>query len=537
MSSTISIAISVDGIGPARSRPYLARLSTDATTATAVMLIAGFTAAHTWLAMSIGLGVDEAYSLAISRDLALSYFDHPPLHLWIAHFAQMFLGNGRIARLPFVAMSAVSSYFLFRLTRELFGARAGIWSLLAFNLSGFFLFAAGCWILPDGPLDMCLLGACLASLPIVRASSHEQPPAASWLKTGIWIGLAALSKYHGLVFALGFAAFLVTSPRHRRLLRTPAPYLGAGAALLIFAPVLIWNAQHGWASFVFQGGRAAPHMALNPTHLLAQVAGEALVLFPWIAVPFVIAVARSFPIAKQDERHAFLLWAGIPIIALCTIAPFWGSRGMPHWPMPGWLLLYPLLGACLAEAETSHTWPRNWLRTSAAAALAVAILGTSDAASGWIGRLSVAGRSLSSPTIETMPWDQLRADLLRRGFLDSTKLAVFASDWKTAGKIDQAVGDRLPVFVYGRDTRGFAFRLSAPLVRDGDGLFIAGPGSPMASRDVLDRFGSEAWHGTIYLGRDGRHEIALQLVLLKHYRPPRAAGAEHVPPSGPGRIP
>ena len=33
---------------------------------------------------AMGLGMDESYTTAISRDLHLSYFDHPPLHQWIA---------------------------------------------------------------------------------------------------------------------------------------------------------------------------------------------------------------------------------------------------------------------------------------------------------------------------------------------------------------------------------------------------------------------------------------------------------------------
>ena len=32
-----------------------------------------------------GFGDDEAYTLVISRTLALSYFDHPPLHQWLLH--------------------------------------------------------------------------------------------------------------------------------------------------------------------------------------------------------------------------------------------------------------------------------------------------------------------------------------------------------------------------------------------------------------------------------------------------------------------
>ena len=43
-------------------------------------------------------GFDEAYTLVISRRLDLSYFDHPPLHQWIAHFAALAVRRGRRRR-------------------------------------------------------------------------------------------------------------------------------------------------------------------------------------------------------------------------------------------------------------------------------------------------------------------------------------------------------------------------------------------------------------------------------------------------------
>ena len=50
-------------------------------------LILVMTLARLATAAAMGLGMDESYTTAISRDLHLSYFDHPPLHQWIAHFA------------------------------------------------------------------------------------------------------------------------------------------------------------------------------------------------------------------------------------------------------------------------------------------------------------------------------------------------------------------------------------------------------------------------------------------------------------------
>ena len=45
-------------------------------------------------------------------------------------------------------------------------------------------------------------------------------------------------------------------PKLRRWLISPWPYLGGIVALAIFAPVILWNADHHWVSFIKQIGRA-----------------------------------------------------------------------------------------------------------------------------------------------------------------------------------------------------------------------------------------------------------------------------------------
>src|ERR1700728_4023875 len=117
----------------------------------ALLVILGFALARVALAYSLDFGIDEAYTLTIARRLDWSYFDHPPLHQWIAHFAAQALGESAAARLPFIALVAAAGWLLFALTRALFGARAGLWAVFALNATPFFFASAGDWIVPDGP--------------------------------------------------------------------------------------------------------------------------------------------------------------------------------------------------------------------------------------------------------------------------------------------------------------------------------------------------------------------------------------------------
>ncbi len=89
------------------------------------MILVGFFVARLLFALALGLGIDESYTIAISRRLSLSYFDHPPLHLWIAHFAALAVGENVGARVPFVVLFLATGWVYYRFASEMLGSRAG----------------------------------------------------------------------------------------------------------------------------------------------------------------------------------------------------------------------------------------------------------------------------------------------------------------------------------------------------------------------------------------------------------------------------
>src|ERR1700757_1569710 len=95
----------------------------------AVLITATF-AIRLWFAAALGLGIDESYMIAAGRKLQLSYFDHPPLAWWLAWGAAHLTGSESevIVRLPFIALFALTTLLMYRLTSTLFGAAAGLWA-------------------------------------------------------------------------------------------------------------------------------------------------------------------------------------------------------------------------------------------------------------------------------------------------------------------------------------------------------------------------------------------------------------------------
>ena len=457
----------------------------------------------------MGLGMDESYTTAISRDLHLSYFDHPPLHQWIAHAAGEAFGYGRWVRLPFIALSAGSTWLMYRLTARLFGRLAGAWAALALTLSVFFSLAAGSWVLPDGPLVFCELGAALtlARLLFPQAGEAERPWTL-WPGMALWLGLAALSKYQAATVGLGMGLAVLLLPEGRRRLLHPAPYVSKLLLLAIIAPVIVWNAEHQWISFTFQAGRGAAHR-FDPLGLITALLAQAGLLTPWVAVPLVWAVVKA--IRAREPRAIFLLLSAAPTLVLFNLLPLVGAKVLPHWPMPGWLLLFPLLGAALAGSfEAGRRWPSRWAWTSAIALLLLWGVAASDAATAWI--KGAVPNLKTDPTAESLDWRQLRTELDRRGLLKPGILVV-AVEWNEAGKIDQAVGDAAPVLVFNGDPREYAFREPSANFLHHDALIIGrGPTVAQELKRIAPHFASLTPLQGVTVGRGGKPEIELTVI-------------------------
>src|SRR6185312_5139175 len=112
--------------------------------------------------------------------------------------------------------------------------------------------------------------------------------------------------------------------------------------------------------------------------------GEAGLLTPWVAVPLVWAAVKAM--RTKDAKAWFLLIAAAPTIVLFNLLPLVGAKVLPHWPMPGWLLLFPVLGGALARSVRvdCRKWPVRWAWACGAALLVIWAVAVSDAATAWI---------------------------------------------------------------------------------------------------------------------------------------------------------
>ena len=438
------------------------------------------------LAATVGLGVDESYAVAIARDFSLSYFDHPPLHYWIAGAVARLAHSesAPVVRLPFVLCFAGTTWFVFSIGRRLFGERAGLIGALLLNVSAVFSLSTGGWVLPDGPL-MLLTTAAADQIAALLFSDEGRNPFATWLAAGLLTGLAMLSKYHGVFVLAGTAGFLATTPRFRAWFATPGPYVGTLVAFACFTPVIVWNSEHHWASFAFQGARAVPATGIHLGTFFANIAGQMAWVLPWIFIPLVASAWRALRAGPKDERRWFLLaLAGGPIVGF-TLVSLRGDVGLPHWQAPGWLFVFPLLGAGVAERMERHeAGARRFLRWSVGSyAVLLFVLGT-HAATGWMARLAPAAFTRGDPTGDMVTWKLLRPTLLGYGYYPVAGFVATAS-WIQAGKASIALGPGTAVLCLCADPHHFYYAQNDSAFLGADAMIVK---KVREGDDVLERF-------------------------------------------------
>jgi 4-amino-4-deoxy-L-arabinose transferase-like glycosyltransferase len=325
-----------------------------------LILLLLLTAVRLLVAAAAPLSPDEAYYWVWSRALQPGYLDHPPMvALWIRAGTAL-AGQGAFGiRLLGPLSAALGSVLLVRAANDLFPARKpGVVAAVLLNAT--LLMAAGAVTMtPDTPL-LFFWTATLWALARLIATGRP----AWWLAVGVLAGAALDSKYTAALLGLGIALWLVAVPEGRRWLRTIWPWAGGLLAGLCFAPVLWWNAGHGWASFAKQGGRTGDWRPADALRHIGELLGSQLGLgTPIIALLCaggIWAAVRRWRHGPAPALLAALTLPGILVFLQHAI----GDRVQANWPA----ILFP--AACIAAAIYV---PRFW-RPAAALGFVVAAI-------------------------------------------------------------------------------------------------------------------------------------------------------------------
>jgi 4-amino-4-deoxy-L-arabinose transferase-like glycosyltransferase len=187
---------------------------------------------------------DEAYYVDWARSYpwpSLGFFDHPPLVSWLGLPSRL-VTSIWIARILVWIVAACSALILWNLARHVNPARSFIpVAIMVSSLGGL---ASGVLLTPDSGLLLAWIIAVHESFFAISGSPRR------WLTAGIATGLGILSKY--TMFLIGPIFLLALLKEGRKQLRSPWPYLGGVACLIVILPHLWWQQSNNWVTFKFQ---------------------------------------------------------------------------------------------------------------------------------------------------------------------------------------------------------------------------------------------------------------------------------------------
>lgn len=299
----------------------------------AVLVIAAMTVLRIVYASVIELRTDEAYYWTWSKEAALSFLDHPPGIAWLIRFGTAIFGDTTLGvRFGGIVAMLVTQLLLADIVRRLTHDVRGI------------MFAV---LMPEAALYYGLLMAKVAPdvamIPFAVAMMWSLVRLAQggdgrwWLAAGLFAGLSLLSKFTAIMFAPAVAAFLLVPDWRWRWLRSPYPYLAALIAIAVFSPVLIWNAQHDWASFRFQGVRATANYGIS-LRTIGDYIGLQFGLVGFVMLPVVLSglVMTAWRGYRKREPVAILLSTAVLVPFLYFLAKSMTLRVGDTWPMFMW---------------------------------------------------------------------------------------------------------------------------------------------------------------------------------------------------------
>ncbi|MET0709964.1 MAG: glycosyltransferase family 39 protein [Tardiphaga sp.] len=300
------------------------------------------------------LTFDEAYYWTWSKHLAGGYYDHPPMVAVVIWLGTMIAGDTEFGvRVVSVLLALPMSWAVYRSAELLFGGtRVACSATLLLNAT--MIVSAGTMIVtPDAPLLVASSFVLLTLAQVLATGRGEW-----WLAVGVAVGLALLSKYTAMFFGPAILIWLVAVPKLRRWLVSPWPYLGGLVALALFSPVILWNADHQWVSFIKQLGRARIEH-FNPVFVAELIPTQIAFATPLV---FILGAMGLYALAR---RHSGA-WPARTLVnsTLWTIVLYFVWHALHNRVEANWLApVYPAFAIAAAVAANVTAWQPREQRT------------------------------------------------------------------------------------------------------------------------------------------------------------------------------
>lgn len=313
---------------------------------------------------------DEAQYWDWAQDPAWGYYSKPPMLAWLIALSTALLGDSELALRAFAfVLYPAGAVLLYASTQRVLTwtawddlPQAPFWAALLYATLP--VVALGSWLITT---DAALLFFWnLALWLLLRALAEDRWH--DWLGLGLAIGAGLLSKYTMLAFTAGVFFWLLTYERPRLL--SLKPYFALTVAALVFAPNVLWNLNHHFASFQHTAEISQLDRDLfNPGALWNFFAAQFAVFGPLLFAGLVLFALRP---QRWFAKPALglLAWLSLfPLVAFLGLALL--SRAFANWAAFAYVAATPWVVILLAKFSQR---PQRWLMGSLAIHLLIAAL-------------------------------------------------------------------------------------------------------------------------------------------------------------------
>ncbi len=273
------------------------------------------------LAALIPLSQDESYYWVWSKNLQLSYYDHPGFVAWLFKIGQTFESLGHAVRWPAVLLSHLTLLIWILILKEFLDLeKIKNWLLLVLIIP--FTGIGSIVVTPDLPLIFFWSTSIYFTTKIFKHPSYT-----NYLLLGLSLGLGFCSKYHIVLFVPPLLLYVLWN-RKWNLIHPLKITLLTVAGLIACLPVLIWNYQNDFASFKFQLAHGFVRPEYNPIWTIEYIAAQILLITPFV---FFAAIKKA-----KNEVQQIIQFLSFGTLLFFLFTSFKAATEA-NWPIAAYL--------------------------------------------------------------------------------------------------------------------------------------------------------------------------------------------------------
>ncbi|MDH4216772.1 MAG: glycosyltransferase family 39 protein, partial [Gallionella sp.] len=291
------------------------------------------------------------------------YYDHPPMVGWILHLL-LYLGSSEvILRLPAILLATLIGLGIFQVLKPHDETKAAL-------VAALFLVAplnvVNVLVSTDTPLILFVFLSVAALYKALQQNSRL------WYGlSGVFLGMAFLSKYFAVLLILGYLAYFIFSERSKEKIQ--------GLILLLLASLpfallnFYWNYTHCWDNILFNLYNRNEGEQLSAGKIAIYFGTQIYLMTPPV-IYFLFKRRAEFRQTIKGSRFVLFAFVFLLPMAIFTLLSVKKVIGL-HWVLAFYPFFYLLLGLYLSREELLKSFKfMAWFSAAHLAVIAVIAL-------------------------------------------------------------------------------------------------------------------------------------------------------------------